>query len=202
MSGSKEVELVSAVLLYAVRCLAEGDHPALYSMRFGPREVEALRQMSLADLSRIETLRAHCLKVELNREVFWRMVGYLEQQRDTEAIQQAFVAADAPLEMVQTLFGMGSREYTRLRRTLTVTPGIGRPPAPSEALSNAVWAAWSKRVQAHGALPLPPQAYLAVHAETGASLRAVWILTRGWLDDADYGPLIASWCTQDADELA
>ena len=42
MIGTKEADLVTAVLLYAMRCLAEGDQYALRGMRFGPQEVEAL----------------------------------------------------------------------------------------------------------------------------------------------------------------
>ena len=44
MQGTKEADLVVAVLLYAIRCLAEGDQAALRSMRFGPKEIEALRE--------------------------------------------------------------------------------------------------------------------------------------------------------------
>lgn len=35
-TGTKESELVMAVLLYAIRCLAEGDQHALRGMNFGP----------------------------------------------------------------------------------------------------------------------------------------------------------------------
>ena len=61
MPGNKEGDLVTAVMLYAIRCLAEGDLSALRSMNFGPREVEALREMNLADLYRADSLRGHCL---------------------------------------------------------------------------------------------------------------------------------------------
>ncbi len=44
MQGTKEADLVAAVLLYAIRCLAEGDQVALRNMRFGPQEIEALRE--------------------------------------------------------------------------------------------------------------------------------------------------------------
>ena len=48
MSGAKESDLVTAVLLYAVRCLAEGDQQSLREMELGPREVEALRALEMA----------------------------------------------------------------------------------------------------------------------------------------------------------
>ena len=44
MSATKEAELTTAVLLYAVRCLAEGDQHALRAMNFGAKEVEALHE--------------------------------------------------------------------------------------------------------------------------------------------------------------
>ncbi len=120
MRGTKESDLVTALLMYALRCLAEGDQVALRNLNFGPREIEALREMTLADLYRVESLRAHCLRIALNREVYWPMVEHLRQQRETEDTERALIAADAPLEMMQSLFGLGAKEYSRLRRTLSV----------------------------------------------------------------------------------
>lgn len=128
MMGSKEAELTSAVMLYAIRCLAEGDQSALRSMNFGPREVDALREMNFGDLCRIETLRAHCLRIALNREVYWPMVAHLRHSRESEELQKTLISADAPLEMMQTFFGMSGREYARLRRMLVVETITGRPP--------------------------------------------------------------------------
>ncbi len=81
MSATKEAELVTAVLLYAMRCVAEGDQPALRSMRCGPQEIEVLRALSLADLYRVGALQAHCLDIRLSREVFWPMVRHLQGTR-------------------------------------------------------------------------------------------------------------------------
>ncbi len=118
--------------MYALRCLAEGDQIALRNMNFGPREIEALREMTL-QYYRVESLRAHCLSIALNREVYWPMMDHLRQQREAEETQQALIVADAPLEMMQTLFGIrGAKEYSRLRRTLSVNPSVGRPPDPDE----------------------------------------------------------------------
>jgi len=47
MEGSKECDLVIAVLMYAVRCLAECDLVALRNMNFGPKEIGAERNRSL-----------------------------------------------------------------------------------------------------------------------------------------------------------
>jgi hypothetical protein len=180
MDGTKESDLVTAVLMYAIRCLAEGDQVALRNMNFGPREIEALREMNLADLYRIESLRAHCLDIGLNRDVYWPMVEHLRRQRESEELQQLLIVADAPLEMMQTLFGLGSREYTRLRRLLTVDPSVGRPAEPDEASSNRLWGVWVQRVGDQREGPLSPHEYLAIHRETGISMRGIWNLTQRW----------------------
>ena len=65
--NTKEGNLVSAVLMYAMRCLAEGDLRSLQHMQFGEKEVEALRELHMLDLSRVETMKAHCLSISLNR---------------------------------------------------------------------------------------------------------------------------------------
>lgn len=186
MKGTKEAELVTAVLMYAIRCLAEGDLVALRNMKFGAREIEALREMSVSDFYRIESLRAHCLEIALNRQVYWPMIDYLRKQRESEEVLQALIAADAPREMLQVLFGLGSRDYSRLRRALSVSPAVGRPPEPDEASSHRLWRIWSKREDQDESGLLSPEAYLEIHEETGLAMRTIWSLTRRW---AQYGNL-------------
>ncbi len=127
MGATKEADLITAVLLYAIRCLADGDQGALRAMNFGPKEIEALRGMNLADLARFDALRAHCLEVGLNRPVYWTVVAHLRRERAAEVLQQELITADAPFEMMQTFFGLSSREYTRLRRLLAAAPAVGPP---------------------------------------------------------------------------
>ena len=180
MDGTKESDLITAVLMYAIRCLAEGDQAALRNMNFGPREIEALREMNLADLYRVESLRAHCLEIDLNRDVYWPMIDHLRRQRESEELQQVLIAADAPLEMMQTLFGLSSREYTRLRRMLTVDPSVGRPAEPDEESTHKLWNSWLQRGEREDDSPLSPNEYLAIHRETNISMRAIWNLTQRW----------------------
>ncbi|MEW7984630.1 MAG: DUF2857 domain-containing protein [Candidatus Thiodiazotropha endolucinida] len=180
MEGTKESDLITAVLLYAIRCLAEGDYPALRTMNFGPREIEALREMSLSDLYRIESLRVHCLQIGLDRQSYWPMMDNLRQQRLSEETQQTLIAADAPLEMMQTLFGLGPREYSRMRRMLSVDPSVGRPPEPDEEGTHRLWHAWVDRAADQATGPLTPQAYLELQTDTGLSMRAIWNLTQRW----------------------
>ena len=186
MEGTKESDLVTAVLFYAMRCLAEGDQAALRNMNFGIKEIEALRALQLADLYRIETLRAHCLEIGLNRQVYWPMIERLSTERAMEETIQALIAADAPQEMMQVLFGLNGRDYTRLRRLLAADPAIGRPPELDEAGSHRLWAAWSARVDDEASGLLTAEDYLGLHRETGLSLRAIWSQTQRW---AQYGPL-------------
>ncbi len=174
-----------AVLLYAIRCLAENDQPALRDMNFGPKEVAALRELNLADLYRAGSLQSHCLDIELNRDVYWPMLAHLRREREIEEVQRDLIQADAPLGMMRSLFGVGPREYTRLRQLLTPNPAVGRPADPDEATSHALWRAWSARTDKDPAAPLTPEDYLALHQETGASMRAVWNLTRNWTDEAN-----------------
>ena len=186
MEGTKESDLVTAVLMYAMRCLAEGDQAALRDMNFGIKEIEALRAMRVADLYRIESLRAHCLEIGLNRQVYWPMIERLTAERAMEETIQALIAADAPQEMMQVLFGLNSRDYTRLRRLLAAEPAIGRPPELDEAGSHGLWQAWSGRVDDEASGLLTAEDYLALQRETGLSLRAIWNQTQRW---AQYGPL-------------
>jgi hypothetical protein len=186
MEGTKEADLITAVLMYAMRCLAEGDQAALRHMNFGIKEIEALREMRVADLYRVESLRAHCLEIALNRQVYWPMIEHLSEQRTMEDTIQALTAADAPQEMMQVLFGVNPRDYTRLRRTLLVDPAVGRPPELDEASSYRLWEAWSGRVNGEASGLLTGDQYLDIQGETGLSMRAIWNLTQRW---AEYGHL-------------
>jgi len=180
MSSNKEADLTSAVLLYAVRCLAEGDQQALRSMNFGPKELDALQGMNLADLYRADALRVHCLKIDLNREVFWPMLAHLRHQRESEELQRTLLVADAPLDMMQQLFGMSSREYTRWRRLLTLAPSVGRPPELGETDTHTLWYAWQERVQARAESALAAADYLSIQQETDIGLRCIWVLVQRW----------------------
>lgn len=185
MIGTKEADLVTAVLLYAMRCLAEGDQHALRAMQFGPKEIEALRELNLADLYRVGTLQAHCLAIRLDRDVFWPMIANLRATREAEELQRDLIQADAPLEMMRSLFGVGSREYTRLRRMLALEPAVGRPPEPDEETSHKLWRALSAHLQPDADEVLDPKQYLAVHEESGAPMRAIWNLAQRWLEYGD-----------------
>ncbi|MBG58079.1 MAG: hypothetical protein CMK46_07300 [Porticoccus sp.] len=189
MSSSKEADLTTAVLLYAMRCLAEGDQQALRAMNFGPKELEALKDMNLSDLYRADALRVHCLKIGLDRAVFWPMLEHLQRQRETEGLQRTMIVADAPLEMMQQLFGLSSREYTRWRRLLTLAPSVGRPSEPSEEDTHKLWYAWEDRKQVRGDNPLIASDYLALQQKTDIGLRAIWLLVQRW---EDYGEGLGS----------
>ena len=182
MSANKEAELITAVLLYALRCLAEGDQLALRAMNFGAKELDALKDMNLADLYRADSLRAHCLKIDLNREVFWPMIEHLRHQRASEELQRELIVADAPLEMMQALFGQSSREYTRWRRLLTVAPAVGRPPELDEESTHKLWHVWRDLVDGREDAKLLPADYLSLRQETGIGLRAIWTLAQRWLE--------------------
>ena len=99
---------------------------------------------------------------------------------------QTLIVADAPQEMMQILFGLNQRDYTRLRRTLMVDPAIGRPPELDEAASQRLWEAWSVRSTGEASGLLTPELYLDIHRETGLSMRAIWNQTQRW---AQYGNL-------------
>ena len=186
MQGTKEADLVIAVLMYAMRCLAEGDQTSLRNMNFGVKEIDALREMRVADLYRIESLRAHCLEIALNRQVYWPMIEHLAEQRTMEDTIQTLISADAPQEMMLILFGLNQRDYTRLRRTLLVDPTVGRPPELDEESSHRLWETWSSLADGEETGLLAPAQYLDIHRQTGLPMRAIWNQTQRW---AQYGNL-------------
>ena len=190
MAGTKESDLVAAVLLYASRCLAEGDQHALRGVGFGPKEAEALRRLNLDDLHRAESLRSHCLDIRLDPDRFRAMIGHLAALRRDEDLQHDLIQADAPFALMRCHFGMSSREFAKLRHTLAAPASVGRPAEPDEETSAKLWRALDGRVRPDPDWPLAPQEYLAVQVECGASLRAIWrhARQRAGLGDSFSGP--------------
>lgn len=180
MSTNKESELIIAVLMYALRCLAEGDQQSLQAMNFGPKELEALRNMNVADLYRANSLRTHCLRIDLNRDVFWPMLEHLKLQRESEELQRELIVADASLEMMQSLFGWSSREYTRWRKLLTVSHIAGRPAEPDEPTSHRLWYTWRDYVKDRDDETLTAADYFQLHIATKIDVRVIWSLIQRW----------------------
>ena len=178
--NTKEGSLVSAVFMYAMRCLAEGDMLALQHMQFGEKEVTALRELHMLDLSRVESMKAHCLSISLNRQVFWPMIDLLKRERKNEDVLSELVEKDAPFEMLHELFGVATREYSSRRRHLPATLGQGRPQLPVRELEDQLYAAWRRLVDDRESFELFGNDYLNLHAKTGVSLRAVWSLISQW----------------------
>jgi hypothetical protein len=185
MSATKESELITAVMLYATRCSVEGDHNALHAMNFGPREVDALTDVALGDIQRMASLRAHCLRIELNRGLFWPLIEHLRRQRTGDTLLNDLIDADASLDMVRAFYGVGSLEYSKIRQWRGLSEGIGRPRQPTEPETHAVWKVWKQRVRASGTVGLPADDYLRIQRETAVSLRLIWNLTREWAEDDD-----------------
>ena len=184
MVRTKEAELTSAVFLYVLRCIAESDHIALQQLKVGEREIERLRTLGILDLYRIDSFRSHCLNINFNREVFWTLINYMEEQRENEIKLEQLIDHDAPYSMLECFFGISNREYTQRRRAKTGLTNVGRPHEPSDAETDALLDIWFKRLKknrkdAEGRL-LDPIQYLDLSRELEMPLRSIWLLTERW----------------------
>lgn len=175
----KEFELTHAVLRYMASCLGEGDWSALRDMGIGPKEAEALRGISLSELTNLERkLAGHVLHVELDREAFWAVVDQIRREAELQQLRMELIRLDAPSDMMQALFGMGVKEYTFARRVLGASPGVGRPPEPTEEQARAVWLAWEKLGQEPSLAP--PKVWIELAETTCLPLRLIWRVTQRW----------------------
>ena len=183
MQRTKEAELTSAVLIFVLRCVAEADYTTLKQMEIGDREIEELRRIDVLDLFHAESLRAHCLSISFNRDMFWTMIKFMRTQRSNEDAIQQLIDNDAPYEMVHVLHGMSTREYTTRRKSGTNLTEVGRTQEPSEDEADELWEAWSAVEERDFAgRPVDPVEYLSLADQTELSLRSVWLLTERWLE--------------------
>ena len=180
MSRTKEADLISALYLFASRCWAEGDLSALRNMGFGREEIEDLLSLNLSDLQRLCNMNGHPLRVELDADTFRLIVEHLRRERRREEILCALILADAPLPMMQTLYGMTAKEYTGWRQVLSMPAGAGRPPDADEAASHRVWHAWTGMLGERDPQDLEPAEFLALYRDTEVPLRSLWNLVQHW----------------------
>lgn len=178
--NTKEGRLVCAVLMYAMQCVTDGDVRSLRRLQFGEKEVEALRDLQMLDLSRVESMKAHCLSVSLNRQVFWPMIDLLKRERKNDELLNDLIEKDAPFDMLHDLFGLSTREYSARRHHLPINLGKGRPQLPERKVEDELYATWRKLVDGRDSLELSGFDYLDLHTRTGVSVRAVWSLVSKW----------------------
>lgn len=169
----KAGEFVVALVLYAMRCIEDGETEALARMGFGPSEVASLSSLTFGDLKRIERLKSHCLDIKIDREAFGEIIRRIRADGLSTEWEHELIRADAPLEMMRRLFGTTSRAYTKLRQIFGVS-SVGRPREPSDAQAAALWELIESLHQARRRDLLAPADYLAISRQCGVPLRTVW----------------------------
>ena len=167
-AGTKESELVMAVMLYAIRCLSENDQHALRNMNFGPEEVAALRGSTWPISTGRAVSRRTAWTSSSNRDVYWPMLAHLRRERESEELQRDLIQADAPLEMMRRLFGVGSRGVYGCAACWPLSLRSVARQSPMKRQRTA-FGVRCLRVWMPTRVTLSiPNAYLAVHRETGA----------------------------------
>ena len=87
MDGSKETELVMAVLLYAVRCLLEGDQAALRDMNFAIRPGEIVTLVGPNGSGKSSFLRALAGALKPASGRIRRRAGLVRLRRRVERVR-------------------------------------------------------------------------------------------------------------------
>ncbi|MDE0659849.1 MAG: STY4526/YPO1902 family pathogenicity island replication protein [Gammaproteobacteria bacterium] len=169
----KAGDFVVALVIYAMRCIEDGEMDALARMGFGPSEVAALASLTFGDLKRIERLRSHHLDIKIDREAFNGAISRIRADGLSTESEHALIRADAPFDMMRRLFGTTQRTYTKLRQVFGVS-SVGRPREPTDAQAADLWQLLEQRLRASPSHTLAPADYLAISAQTGIALRTVW----------------------------
>jgi hypothetical protein len=171
-----EYEITHAAIRYALQCVLDGNWHTLREMGFGCKECEALSNLTLADLAALERrLSGHILKIELNHSLFWAALAQVKRETTERQTRIALIKRDAPADMMRAIYGIGDKEYTRLRRHHDVPSGVGRP---LELDPDAVWAL-SEILNRYKQV-LTPADWLSIADESGIGLRTIWREHKRW----------------------
>ena len=92
---TKAGDFVLALMVYATRCIEDGETEELLQMGFGPAEVEELASLRLADIKRLTRLESHCLDIKLDRLAFAKIIRYIRAGGRSEEWEHRMVQADA-----------------------------------------------------------------------------------------------------------
>ncbi len=183
MSRNGLVELTAAVLRYAALCIANGDEDALRELRLDPAQVREIGALTLDELANLETVRTHCFEVRLDPQRFRILMGRLVRARQAQELRLALIEADSPRLMMQALFGMKERDYSRTRCLAGVTTGAGRPASLDEQTEHRLWRAVGDSLSDNPQRPLEPDQYLRVHRQHGVPMRSLWAYTQRWAQE-------------------
>lgn len=179
---TKEAQLLTAVLTYIARCIAENDRSALQKLGLGLQEVDAFSQLGPVDLQRLvaSAARLPLLEIRCDPEQLRRRIHWVLTEQAQDQTQQALIQADAPSSLLMTCYGMGKTEYARHRQWLGLQSRGGRPRLPDPETVARIRQTWDELVQ--GILPeaIIPEYYLRLHQRTGVPLRILWPLIQEW----------------------
>lgn len=169
----KTGDFVVALVIYAMRCVQDGETDTLARMGFGPAEVASLAGLRFGDLKRIERLRSDFLNIRVDRAAFADLIRRIRGDAFSMEWEHVLIRAEAPYDMVRCLFGTSNRRFTKLRQLLGVSR-VGRPRCLTEAEAAAVWRLIRRRLAESGRGILVPADYLDISQQCGIPLRTVW----------------------------
>ena len=180
MNLTRQAELTAALLRYAALCIADGDEGALRELRIDAAQIREIGALTLAELANLETVHMHCFEVRFDPQRFRVLKSRLTSAWRYQELRLALIEADPPRLMMQALFGMQERDYSRTRRLLGVTTGAGRPRSLDEATEHQLWRTLSDSLSDNPRRPLEPDQYLRAHRHHGISMRTLWAYTQRW----------------------
>jgi hypothetical protein len=175
---AKNPDLTRSLLIHAVTCLHHGDASQLRDMGFSERAAQAVGELTLRQLVALEgKIHPKVLRTSLDEEAFWRLIDQIKREAERDRIKTELLRHDAPVQMMQELFGVGAKRYAAMRKALGVPASVGRPGAVGEEEIRAVWSTWERVV---GKGRPSPEHFIQIADATGASIRAIWRLRQGW----------------------
>lgn len=170
-------QLAYHVMLYAIQALNDGDYAAIEDLDLTPDEIQKLSKLPVRALKHLSKLSGHFLIVKTDHECFEKMMSHLHLELEADALQDELIRHEAPITMMNSLFGMSSGEYIQRQKILGVARcGAGRPPQLNEEDETRAWKSWNAQDKTQPETHL----YLNVAKETKLPLRILWSVIQNW----------------------
>ncbi len=168
----------------------KGNWRRLSDMGLSRKQVEELWSLSLGEVKRTEQkLDSDFVSIRVDGNALSCAIKMARVETEANKIRDELIARDAPVEMMTVLYGLGGRDYARLRRVLNVPAGAGRPAETDEATASKVWGSWeSIRPTSAHLKPTKPEEWIRLSDETGISVRTIWRLVKKHWDNQGTPP--------------
>ena len=178
--SAQSILLTHAMLTSLAGALPTMDPRRVRSIGMSVDQARRMAQLTTADMIRLADRGVGWIQFQIDPELLSEALEELDREADHQSLVHEFIERDASREMMAELFSVPHRQYARLRQSLGLPSGAGRPKECSLDDAQHIFDAWTEHGSARN-----PETLLAIARQLGISLRVIWDEIAQYSDEDD-----------------